>query len=54
MITEVITTEVKHDRTAMLSFLNNTVIFDCSNEEYGPVIFDLALLEKKLEEHKKS
>lgn len=52
MITEVIRKDVNYNRTGYLEFKDNKVIFDTSNEEYGPVIIDLSLLESKLKEHK--
>lgn len=52
MLTEVIDKEVNYNRRGYLMFENNNVIFDTSDEEYGPVIISLSLLEEKLKEHK--
>lgn len=51
--TLVIKKEVNYDRTGYLRIVGNKVIFDCSDEEYGPVKFSLELLEEKIKEHKK-
>ena len=50
--TEVISKEVNYDRTGYLMFEDDKVYFDTSDEEYGPVIINLSLLESKLKEHK--
>jgi hypothetical protein len=52
IITKVINQEVEWSRIGFLTFENNTVILDTSNGEYGPLEFDLNLLEEKLKEHK--
>lgn len=44
--------EAKWDRPAYLKIINDKVVFDCSDEEYGPIEFDLELLEKAILEHK--
>lgn len=51
--TNVINVEVNYDRTGHLDLVDDLVIFDTSNEEYGPVKFSLKLLEEKIKEHKK-
>jgi len=51
--TTVITKNVNYNRTGYLILDEDKVIFDTSDTEYGPVIFDIKLLEKRLEEHKK-
>lgn len=40
------------DRDAYLKLVNDRVVFDCSDEEYGPIEFDLSVLEKAILEHK--
>lgn len=50
--TLVIFTEANYNRNAYLDIIDNKVRFDCSNEEYGPIEFDLELLEQKIKEHK--
>lgn len=52
IITKVISQEVEWSRTGFLNFKNNKVVLDTSNGEYGPLEFDLNLLEEKLKEHK--
>ena len=52
METLVITAESKWDRPAYLKLVDNKVIFDDSDEEYGPIEFDLETLEKAILEHK--
>jgi hypothetical protein len=38
-------------RNAYLLLKDNKVIFDCSDEEYGPVEFDISLLIEALKNH---
>lgn len=38
-------------RHAYLKLVNDKVVFDCSDEEYGPIEFDLNLLKQALSEH---
>lgn len=52
METLVIKTEANWDRIAYLKLVDNKVIFDDSDEEYGPIEFDLELLEKAILKHK--
>jgi hypothetical protein len=52
METIVIKKEAQWDRVAYLKLTNNKVIFDCSDEEYGPVEFSLEQLEEALLIHK--
>lgn len=52
MKTEVINQEVEWSRNGVLWFENNIVFFDTSDGEYGPLQFDIKLLEEKLQEHK--
>ena len=39
------------ERNAYIKLVENKVIFDCSDEEYGPIEFDLELLKDKIKEH---
>jgi hypothetical protein len=48
----VYTTEAAYGRNAYLKLVDGKVIFDCSDEEYGPIEFDLELLEKCIKEYK--
>ena len=52
METLVIKKEAKWDRIAYLKLIDNKVIFDDSDEEYGPIEFDLKTLETAILEHK--
>jgi hypothetical protein len=52
METIVIQTMAKWDRQAYLKLVDNKVIFDDSVDEYGPIEFDLSILEKAIEQHK--
>lgn len=38
-------------RNAYLKLVDDKVVFDCSDEEYGPIEFDLELLVKALNKH---
>ena len=38
-------------RLAYLKLVDDKVVFDCSNEEYGPIEFDLELLTEALSKH---
>ena len=38
-------------RLAYLKLVDDKVVFDCSDEEYGPIKFDLELLVKALNKH---
>ena len=38
-------------RHAYLKLVDDKVVFDCSDEEYGPIEFDLNLLKQALSEH---
>lgn len=40
------------DRDAYLKLINDKVVFDCSDEEYGPIEFELSLLEEAILQHK--
>jgi len=54
MSTETIVTkqDAKYSRNAYLKIVDDKVVFDCSDTEYGPIEFDLALLEEKIKQHK--
>ena len=52
METLVIKTIATWSRDAYLKLVNDRVVFDCSDEEYGPIEFDLETLEKAILEHK--
>jgi hypothetical protein len=49
--TRVFEGKAKWDRSAYIKLENNKVIFDCSNEEYGPIVFDIELLKDALNKH---
>jgi len=51
VITSVIDTEVKWGRSGKMSLVDDKVIFDTSDSEYGPVVFDLQILTSALEKH---
>ena len=38
-------------RKAYIKFIDNKIVFDCSDEEYGPITFDTDLLVKAYQEH---
>ena len=54
MSTQTIVTEqdAKYSRNAYLKIVDDKVIFDCSDTEYGPIQVDLELLEEKIKQHK--
>lgn len=39
------------DRTAYLKLVGTKVVFDCSDEEYGPIEFELKALVEALRSH---
>lgn len=41
-------------RDAYLRLKDDKVIFDCSEDEYGPIEFDIALLIEALKKHSKN
>lgn len=51
MTTKVFNGEAKHSRMAYIEFDGGTVRFDCSDEEYGPIEFDINILVDALEKH---
>jgi hypothetical protein len=52
METLVIRKEANWDRIAYLKLVDNKVVFDDSMEEYGPIEFDLSILEEAILKHK--
>jgi len=52
IVTPVIRTKAKHNRTAYMTITDNQVNFDCSDGEYGSVTVSLAQLEEAIYEHK--
>lgn len=50
-ITPVYAGRANWDRPAYLKLVDDKVVFDCSDEEYGPIEFDLNLLKQALSEH---
>jgi hypothetical protein len=51
--TLVIRKEARWGRNAYLKLVDNKVIFDDSDSEYGPIEFDLTHLEEAIANHKK-
>lgn len=49
--TLVVDIEVGHGRSGIMRIVDNIVMFDNSDEEYGIVQFDLQLLKDKIKEH---
>jgi len=43
--------EAAWGRLAYLKLEDDKVVFDCSNEEYGPIEFDLEILKEALSKH---
>jgi len=43
--------EATWGRSAYIKLEDNKVIFDCSDEEYGPIVFDIELLRDALNKH---
>jgi hypothetical protein len=43
--------DAKWSRSSYMKFVDNEVIFDCSDEEYGPIIFDIDLLVQAYHKH---
>ena len=44
-------TDANWSRNAYIKFVDDTVVFDCSDEEYGPIEFNIDLLVKAYQEH---
>lgn len=51
-LTEVLRTDARYNRHAYLLFHEDKVMFDCSDEEYGPIEFNISQLEDALKVHK--
>jgi len=49
--TKVFTEKAAHNRHAYIEFVDDKVIFDCSDGEYGPIEFDIEILIEKLDLH---
>ena len=43
--------EANYSRSAYIKLTDNKVTFDCSDEEYGPIEFDIELLKEALIKH---
>lgn len=43
--------DAKYSRTAYLELDGDTVRFDCSDEEYGPIEFDIKTLKEAIDKH---
>ena len=43
--------EAKWGRKAYIKLVDDKVIYDCSDEEYGPIEFDIEVLTKALSKH---
>ena len=54
METLVIRKEANWSRIAYLKLIDDKVIFDDSDEEYGPIEFDLSILEEAILKHKQN
>lgn len=39
------------NRTAWLKLVGDKVVFDCSDEEYGPIEFDINLMTEAIQNH---
>lgn len=53
IITTVFSGDAAYSRHAYLDFVGDKVVFDNSDEEYGPIEFDINLLVDALELHAK-
>ena len=51
-LTEVLRTNARYNRHAYMLFHEDKVMFDCSDEEYGPIEFSIEQLEDALKAHK--
>ena len=52
-VTKVVNTKAEWNRDAYLKLVDNKVIFDCSDGEYGPIEFPIEELQRAIEEHNK-
>jgi hypothetical protein len=50
-VTEVFNTEARWGRDAYIKLIDDKVVFDCSDEEYGPIELPIELLKQAIEEH---
>ena len=46
--------EANYSRKAYIKLTDNKVTFDCSDEEYGPIEFDIELLKEALIKHEQT
>jgi hypothetical protein len=51
--TEVLKTKAQWSRNAYLKLVDDKVVFDCSDGEYGPIEFPIEELQKAIEQHNK-
>lgn len=51
MKTTIFKGEARWHRSAYLRLVDDKVVFDCSDGEYGPIEFDLELLTEALSKH---
>ena len=51
MTTKIYECEAKWGRRAYIKLVDDKVVFDCSDDEYGPIEFDIELLTKALSKH---
>jgi hypothetical protein len=49
--TQVIEVSAQWSRNGYMTIRNDTVIFDCSDGEYGPIQFPISRLDAALQEH---
>ena len=49
--TEIYKGHARWGRTAIIWFEDNKIVFDCSDEEYGPIEFDINLVKTALQKH---
>ena len=52
-VTEVLKTKAQWSRNAYLKLVDDKVVFDCSDGEYGPIQFPIEELQKAIEQHNK-
>jgi hypothetical protein len=52
--TQITVREAQYGRSAYIKLVDDQVVFDCSDGEYGPIQFGLELLEEKIKQHKES
>jgi hypothetical protein len=54
IITIVDEQDAKYHRNSYLKLVDDKVVFDCSDTEYGPIEFDLELLKEKIKKHEET